>query len=58
MMNVSLKCVRCDKKMIAIGQIKVVGDGSIAHNLIKESIGGIYRCPRCGQKVDLYVRER
>lgn len=58
MLNVSLKCVRCNKKMINIGQIKVIGNGSVPHNLIKESIGGIYTCPSCGRKIDLYVRER
>ena len=44
--------------MECIADIKIIGDGSIAHALIKESLGGIYECPKCHRKVDLQIRER
>jgi hypothetical protein len=44
--------------MECIANIKIVGNGSVAHSLIKETLGGIYECPRCGRKVDLQIRER
>lgn len=58
MILVAIRCIVCNLPMECIANIKIVGNGSVAHSLIKETLGGIYECPRCGRKVDLQIRER
>ena len=58
MILIEVRCIICELPMECIADIKIVGDGSMAHSLIKESLGGIYQCPKCGRKVDLQIRER
>ena len=64
MILVDVRCITCKDKtgaympMVCIANIKIVGDGSMAHSLILESLGGIYQCPKCMKTVDIIVRER
>ncbi len=58
MILIEVRCTMCNNPMECIAEIKIVGNGSVAHSLVKESLGGIYQCPKCRRKVDLQIRER
>lgn len=58
MIHVEVRCTTCKIPMECIANIKIVGNGSIAHSLIVTIIGGIYECPKCKKRVDLQIRER
>ena len=58
MILIEVRCTLCNLQMECIADIKIVSDGSIAHTLVKQSLGGIYECPKCKRKVDLQIRER
>lgn len=57
MLHVEVRCTTCKIPMECIANIKIVGNGSVAHFLIVTQIGGIYQCPKCKQTVDLQIKE-
>lgn len=58
MILIEIRCIVCNLPMECIANIKIVGNGSVAHSLTKEILGGIYECHKCGKRVDLHIRER
>lgn len=58
MIHVEVRCTTCKIPMECIADIKIVGNGSIAHFLTITNIGGIYECPICKKRIDLQIKQR
>jgi hypothetical protein len=58
MIQVEVRCTTCKIPMECIANIKIVGNGNIAHLLTITNIGGIYECPKCKKRIDLQIRQR